>query len=151
MTTKIRILCRPSVWLEIDCNKPIEAMNAIALFQEFLSEEKCGRMDCGSTRIRFEHRIAQGEYHYYSLVCMECRAILDIHQKKEGGGVYFNRKLPSGEWDKNHNGWYMWKERQEQPRQEEQKVEGVKYESFNEPINTQSPGPNAPKAEDIPF
>lgn len=150
MTTKIRILCRPNVWLEIDCDTPADAVKEMSLYQEILSEEKCGRMDCGSTEVRFEHRLAQG-YDFYGMTCMKCRARIDLGQIKEGDGMWFKRKLPNGEYDKDHNGWYMWKERQDQPRQGEQTAHPTGGQAYSEPIVTNAPGPNAPKDEDVPF
>lgn len=106
-SAKIRLQCG-RVWLEVDASGVKEAIKALGEYQEVFSERTCGC--CGSEEIAYEHRQHDGN-DYYSLKCRACGAQLDFGQHKTGGTLFAKRKLSSGEYDKEHGGWYSWQSR----------------------------------------
>lgn len=100
-------------WIEVDASDIKEAFRTLSGYMEVLGEPKCGR--CGSADIRPNHRQVD-KYHYYELVCNNpsCRAKLELGQVQEGDTLFPKRKLPDGQWDSEHHGWYRYQDRQNQ-------------------------------------
>lgn len=96
-------------WIEVDASDIKEAFRALSNYMEVLGESKCGK--CGSANIRPNHR-QSGNYHYYELVCNDCRAKLELGQAQEGGTLFPKRKDANGNWDNENNGWFDYRERQ---------------------------------------
>lgn len=106
MSTKVRKRFHSGIEVEVEADNVKDAIKKISPFLEVFSEERCGK--CGSTNIRWEHRVAKG-FDFYSAVCNQihedgraCQSKLDYGQKREGGGLW--PKYGPGE------GWRHWKQ-----------------------------------------
>lgn len=81
--------------------------------QEIFEESSCGC--CQSDRIRFEVREFD-KNKYYKLVCDQCGATLDFHQRKEGERLY----LKDSDRASSTRGWYRHKDGERAPCKEGQ-------------------------------
>ena len=57
-----------------------DVFKQLAKLQEAFGERACGK--CGSANLKFVHRVS-GEYDFYELKCMDCRAKLEFGQGKD--------------------------------------------------------------------
>ena len=109
MSSRVRVTIGNAV-VEVEAATVKEAVKALTPYYEVLGERTCGK--CGSEEVGVQHRSAGG-HDYYALKCFACGCQLDLGQHKEGGSLFCKRKLPSGEYDREHKGWYFWKDRQQ--------------------------------------
>ena len=111
---KIRIMVGKA-WVEVDAGTPKDAIRAIAPYYEVFGQASCGL--CGGTNLGVGYRTPSGNDYYY-VTCLSCGAQLDLGQHKEGGTLFAKRKLPTGEYDTNHLGWYKWQDRKQSHSEE---------------------------------
>ena len=108
MAVKVRVQVGKA-WLEVDASSPKDAMKRLSGYYEVFGELVCGQ--CKSDRLALGHR-EHDDHDYYQQSCLDCGARLDFGQHKNGETVFAKRKLPSGEYDREHYGWYHWRDRQ---------------------------------------
>jgi len=105
----VRVKVRLSLGeIEVEADNVKQAMRELSPYYDVLAETACGR--CQSGELALNHRKASG-YDYYSLMCRSCGCQLDFGQHQEADTLFPKRKLPDGTWDKQHMGWYHWKDR----------------------------------------
>lgn len=109
MSAKIRMKIGEA-WVEVDAATAMDAVKLISPYYELLGQRECGV--CGSPNVGLNHRVSGG-YDFYGVKCFSCGARLDFGQQRDGGGLFPKRKLPSGEYDKEHQGWYRWQDRKD--------------------------------------
>lgn len=86
--------------LEFDAEGPKDAIKQLSAFSEVLSISTCGA--CGSTEIRFDHRVREGN-DFFGMRCLACTAQLDFGQHKTG-----NTLFPRTDKSTETQGWYIY-------------------------------------------
>jgi hypothetical protein len=126
---------------EIEVPNGKAAFQCVAGIQELFEEEKCGC--CQSVNIRCNVREIDN-YKYFSLVCSDCEAQLDIGQKKDMKSLFVKRKDKDRNPLANH-GWYHWNNTSSPVYDE--------HNQTNQPVTPAYPssGPVEVASNDIPF
>jgi uncharacterized metal-binding protein len=113
---------------DLEASKGTQAIEILASIQEVFEEPCCGC--CKSEKIRLQVRKME-KGNYYEWLCNACTATIQIHQRKEGGGLYIVRKdkdndyapLPDRGWSiykpKGESSSSRSRDRDDEPRQEE--------------------------------
>jgi hypothetical protein len=102
---KINYQTKNRLNVEINVDSAKDAFKQLAEFQEVFDEASCGM--CNNDDLQFIVRTVEGN-DYYELKCKKCFAKLAYGQHKSGGSLFPKRKLPSGEYDKENQGWHKW-------------------------------------------
>jgi hypothetical protein len=76
--------------IEISADNERDLFDRATLFGEI--PRQCG--NCESTQLWPRHRIAQGRYHYYEVVCMACNYRAKVGQTQDSGALFCR-----GEWE----------------------------------------------------
>lgn len=99
---KVKLNVNARAQIELDAETPKDLIRQLSAFQEVLIETECG--DCGSDRVRYEHRVRDAN-EYYSMRCLVCDATLDFGQHRTGETLFVER-------DKGKSGWYHFQREQ---------------------------------------
>lgn len=83
------------------------AWEIIALIQELFEDHACGK--CKSKEVRLRLAGKDDAKRVHKLVCLSCKAQLDLLVKANGKGLFAKRKDKSGQ-NLPYHGWYVYEE-----------------------------------------
>lgn len=100
----------------------------LAALRQVFEVDACG--ECDSKKVAPNHREYEGNS-FYSYVCGECGAQLDVGQKRDDRNLFLKRKDKDGE-PIGKDGWYYWK-------RQERRSDAYSEPARNEPVQ-ETPG-----------
>lgn len=104
---KVQAKISSKLIMEIEADTQSAMFEELAKIQDVFGQDKCGKPECKSDRVKFVVRTDKDDNKYYSMDCLDCRARLQFGSHKKGGGLFVRRKDKEDKWITD-GGWQKW-------------------------------------------